>query len=54
MCLLVRQRKVDEVSHEAAQLIEDQVGMGLQLELVLVFFGLDEALQALEALLEEV
>lgn len=46
--------QVNEVTDEATQLIEDEVGVLLKLHRLLLFLGLHETLQALEALLEDV
>ena len=42
------------MSDEATQLVEDQVGVRLQLDCLLLFLSLDQAFDSFEALLEDV
>ena len=53
MRLLVRQSQVDEVIDEATELIEYQICVLFQLKLQLLLLRLHEALQTLEAFLED-
>ena len=54
VCLLVRQSQVDEMVHEAAQLVKDQVGILFELDLLLLLPGLHQTLQTFDALFENV